>query len=330
METHSLTHREIIEQCLQGATPDRTPIALWRHFPVDDQYPDKLAGAIINFQRSYEFDLVKVTPASSFCIKDWGAEDEWRGNTEGTREYMRRVIQSPEDWYKLMPLDPYKGALGAQLACLKMVCDELGSDVPVLQTIFNPLSQAKNLVGGDRLLVHLRQYPEAVEAGLNVIFESTRRFIEAASNSGMAGIFYAVQHASYQLLTEQEYKRFGRGYDLELLKGVADKWLNILHLHGASIMFRLFTDYPVQVINWHDRETYPDLSEGQQLFAGVVCGGLQRIRTMELGTPEHVCSEAHDAIIATRNHRFILGTGCVLSITTPRANILAALQSCEA
>ena len=317
-----------MERCLSGEVPDRTPIALWRHFPIDDQYPDRLADAIVHFQRSFNFDLVKVTPASSFCTKDWGAEDEWRGNSEGTRDYIHRVINSPEDWFKLAPLDPYKGALGNQLACLKMICSELDPAVPVLQTIFNPLSQAKNLVGGSKLLVHLRQHPDAVQAGLKTIAESTHRFIEAACLLGIAGIFYAVQHASYQLLTEEEYQRFGQGYDLELLGDVADKWLNMLHLHGEDIMFQQFTDYPVQVINWHDRETSPDLKRGQELFHGAVCGGLQRISTMELGTPEHVRSEARDAILATGNRRFILGTGCVIPITTPRANIMAAIQSC--
>ena len=73
-----------------GDIPDRTPIALWRHFPIDDQTPDGLAAAIIDFQRTYDFDLVKVTPASSYCLKDWGADDEWRGNTEGTREYVQQ------------------------------------------------------------------------------------------------------------------------------------------------------------------------------------------------------------------------------------------------
>jgi uroporphyrinogen decarboxylase len=328
LKQQNITHRQCLENCLINTQNDRTPIAMWRHFPVDDQAPDRLAYAILDFQKSFEFDLVKVTPASSFCIKDWGAEDVWQGNSEGTRDYVRKVISSPEDWLHLPVLDPYKGALSAQLACLKMICDELGPHVPVLQTIFNPLSQAKNLVGGDLLLVHLRQFPDAVQAGLNVIAESTSRFIEAASHTGIAGIFYAVQHASYRLLSEEEYISFGRVHDLEILKGIDNKWLNMLHLHGDHVMFKLFTHYPIQVINWHDRETPPSLAEAQELFPGVVCGGLQRIHTMERGSPELVYSEAHDAILATKNRRFILGTGCVLPITTPRANIIAALQSC--
>ncbi len=328
LEAPGLTHRQRIEKCIGGDTLDKTPIALWRHFPVDDQTPEGLASSIINFQRQFDFDLVKVTPASSYCLKDWGVEDEWQGNPEGTRQYTRRVIHTPDDWLKLPTLDPYHGALGSQLTCLKLIQDELGPETPILQTIFNPLSQAKNLVGGERLLVHLRQYPDAVLAGLKTIAESTKRFIEAAQNIGIAGIFYAVQHANYQLLTLDEYLAFGKHFDLDILSLVKDSWLNMLHLHGDNIMFDLFTDYPVQVINWHDQETYPSLAQAKDLFTGVVCGGLQRQKTMELGTPEQVMCEAKDAILATRNSRFIIGTGCVLQTTTPRSNILAAIQAC--
>ncbi|MFC1997491.1 uroporphyrinogen decarboxylase family protein [Chloroflexota bacterium] len=193
---------------MDGEKPDRSPVSLWRHFPVDDQSPEGLAGAIVKFQRDYDFDLVKVTPASSFCLKDWGIGDEWKGADEGTRDYVRRVINSPEDWEHLKVLSPNQGYLGAQLKCLRLVVDELGPETPVIQTIFSPLSQAKNLVGPEKLLVHLRQYPDAVHAGLKIITENVLRFTETALETGIAGVFYAVQHAQYELLSESEYLNF--------------------------------------------------------------------------------------------------------------------------
>ena len=81
------THRERVEACLRGEIVDRPPVALWRHFPVDDQSAEALAQAHLAFQSVYNFDLVKVTPASSFSVVDWGVTDEWEGNTEGTRTY---------------------------------------------------------------------------------------------------------------------------------------------------------------------------------------------------------------------------------------------------
>src|SRR5512135_1886086 len=103
------THRERLQTCIAGGTPDRTPVALWRHFPVDDQSPDALAAAQTAFQRTFDFDLVKVTPASSFCLKDWGADDVWEGESEGTRRYVKSVIATPSDWERLRVLDAQKG-----------------------------------------------------------------------------------------------------------------------------------------------------------------------------------------------------------------------------
>jgi uroporphyrinogen decarboxylase len=327
MASQELTHRQRMELALNGDTPDRPPIALWRHFPVDDQLPEGLAGAVLDFQQTYDFDFVKVTPSSSYCLKDWGVDDVWRGSTEGTRDYIKRVIHWPEDWENLSVLDPHQGYLKEQLDCLRTITNRLGPDTPVIQTIFNPLSQAKNLVGDEALLIHMRRYPAAVQAGLKTIVESTQRFIEAARETGIAGIFFAVQHAQFGVLSKDEYEAFGKAYDLPALEPAQDLWLNVLHLHGDEVMFKTFVDYPVQVINWHDRDTPPSLAEAQTQFSGVVCGGLKRMESMVLGSPEMVESEAHDAMQATGGQRFILGTGCVLPIIAPRGNILAARES---
>lgn len=320
------THRERIESCISQNITDRPPVALWRHFPVDDQTPDGLARATAAFQRTFDFDFVKLTPESSFCLKDWGAQDEWRGATEGTRTYTHRVIQHPDDWAKLPLLDPNRGHLGRQIECIQMLVKESGPDTPIIQTIFNPLSQAKNLVGNENLLVHLRRYPKAVHEGLQIITESTRRFIEAITNTGIAGIFFATQHAQYGLLTSEEYNIFGTNYDLQVLEPAQDLWFNVLHLHGSDIMFDAFTSYPVQVINWHDRETEPTLKGGLDKFEGIVCGGITREETMVLGTPQAVKEEARKAVRATGGKRLILGTGCVTPITAPYGNIMAARQ----
>jgi uroporphyrinogen decarboxylase len=329
LETKRLNHRERLEACLNGDMPDRVPVALWRHSPVDDQTPDGLAAATLHFQQTYDFDLVKVTPASSYSVKDLGVEDEWRGASEGTRDYTRTVINFPEDWERIPVVDPKQEHLAAMLASLELLVKELGPDVPILQTIFNPLSVAKHLAGGAKLIVHLRQYPDAVHAGLKSITESICMFVEAAAQTGIAGLFYAIQHAQYGLLSEDEYRSFGRDYDMQVLQNIPGLWLNMLHLHGKNVMFSMVADYPIQVINWHDRETPPNLAEGQSRFSGVVCGGLERVQTMVLGDPEMVTVEANQAIEATEGRRFILGTGCVLPIIAPHGNILAARRSVE-
>lgn len=320
------THRERIQACIKGEATDRTPIAFWRHFPEEDQDPETLAAATIKFQQTYDFDIVKVTPASSFMVKDWGVEDEWQNNPEGSREYSKRVIQKPKDWETLQPLDPNAPHLAAQLKCLKLIREGIGTETPILQTVFNPMSQAKNLAGNNLLLGHIKKHPESVMKGLETITKTTIKFIEALHEAGVDGVFYAVQHAQGQMLELDEYKSMVLPYDQQTLKSTEGFWCNLLHLHGKDVYFSLLRLIDFQIVNWHDRETYPSLSEAQSLYRGVVCGGIRQ-DTLYSGTPAQVKEEALDAIKQTRSKRFILGTGCVVYYQSKHENIMAAIES---
>jgi uroporphyrinogen decarboxylase len=321
--------RERLEACIRGLPTDRPPVALWRHFPGDDQDPVELAASTIAFQQQFDFDFIKVTPASSFCVRDWRVEDVWVGNEEGTREYVSQPVLRREDWETLVALDPTIGALGRQLRCLELIGDVVGDSVPFIQTVFSPLSQAKNLVGKERLVAHIREHPNELLAALDIIARTTVRFIEAARRTGISGVFYAVQHASYGLLTEEEYRRFGTSFDRLVLDSANGLWLNVLHLHGTRVMFDLMADYPVQVVNWHDQETPPSLNEGRKKVAGAVLGGLRQWDTMLRGSPADVRQEAARAIEQTGGRRFILGTGCVTPVTAPWSNLRAARVAVE-
>lgn len=324
-----MSKRERLEATFTGAPTDRPPVALWRHWPVDDQYGNELARASLVFQHTFDFDFIKVTPSSNFSVADYGWQSGWEGNQEGTRSKGPAIIQHPDDWLKLKPLDPAAGLLGQVLTANHIIGQSVKDDVPFIQTIFNPLSQAKN-IAQDNLLPHLRQHPDAVKAGLAVLTESILRFIEALKETGCAGIFLAVQHATTRLLSEAEYREFGAPLDVQILQAAGDMWFNLIHLHGTDVMFDLIGGYPGQVINWHDVETPPSLAEALERTDMALCGGLRQWETMVRGTPDTVAAEARAAIQATGGRRLILGTGCVTPITAPTCNILAARKAVEA
>ena len=323
------TKRERLAAAIAGEVVDRPPVALWRHFPVDDQQPESLAAATVSFQEDFDFDFVKVSPSSSFCLRDWGVEDEWRGSVEGTRDYTRRVIHEAEDWLRLRALPAGEGSLGNQLSCLSVLARQFGETVPYIQTIFSPLSQMKNLAGGELLTEHLHREPRSVEAALKTIAATTIAFIEEARRRGISGVFFAVQHATYRLLDRDAFRRFGETFDRQVLEAAQGLWLNVLHLHGSALMFDVAATYPVSVVNWHDREEPPSLEQGKRSVAGAVCGGLRRWETMVLGTPKTVVGEARQAIRSVNGRGLILGTGCVVPIVAPRANLKAARAAVE-
>ncbi len=319
--------RRRIEAIINGEQPDRPPVALWRHWPGDDQDAAALANAHLKWQSDYDWDLVKVSPASSYCLVDWGVEDRWEGAAEGTRAYMKRLVQTPEDWRKLKVLDPSQGMLSIQLQTLGLVGEGLGDSAaggtPFIATIFSPLAQAKNLAGPQRLLSHMRSHPDDVMHGLETITASVIQYIEAAASTGISGIFYAIQHARYALLSPVEYQVFGRPFDEEILSSASDLWFNMVHIHGEEdIMFDLVADYPVQCVNWHDRDTGFSLSQGLEQFSGAVSGGISRWSLLQ-ESPEQALVEADKTMKDTGGQRLLLGVGCVIMTNTPTRNIRA-------
>ena len=84
--------RERLEKTIAGEAIDRVPAALWRHWPGDDERAADLARAVVDFQQQFDWDFVKVTPASSYSVADYGVQDLWEGNLEGTRSYTQRLF----------------------------------------------------------------------------------------------------------------------------------------------------------------------------------------------------------------------------------------------
>ena len=324
-----MSPRERIEAVLRGEKPDRVPVALWRHFPGDDETAEGLARATVEFQRQFQWDLLKVTPASGYPAEAWGAQLKPANNAEGTREYVSRPVQRPEDWHALQEPDVARGVLGRELRALRLIREGVGPEVPVLQTVFSPLTIAKQLAG-DLVFEHLREHPEDLKAGLRVVARTTARFAQECLRRGADGIFFATQLASREALSPDEYREFGVPFDREVLEAAAGSAeFVVLHLHGLRPMFDLAQRYPVQMVNWHDRETSPSLAEGRKLFSGAVLGGLNRSTTLPQGTPDDVRREVRDAIAQTGGLRVVVGAGCVVPVTTPEENLRAAREAVE-
>jgi len=325
----AMTRRERLTATCAGEPVDRVAVALWRHYPGDDQRPADLAAAQLVWQQQYDWDFIKVSPASSFHLVDWGVTDAWQGGNEGSREYTSRVVFGPEDWAKLPRLSPTAGWQGGQIRCLEILGAAVGEDVPFIQTIFSPLAQARHLVGPEHLMTHLRQAPDLVKAALEMITERTIGFIEASQSAGLAGIYYAIQLASYRVMSEAEYREFGEPYDRRILAAAGDLWFNLMHLHGPDPMFDLVADYPAPALNWHDRESRPSLGEGQQRFPGAVCGGLEHWDDLLFGDPDQVRGQVADAIRHTGGQRLIVSSGCVAPVNAPFSNLRAVREAVE-
>lgn len=321
-----MDHWARIEAAIEGRRTDRVPVALWRHFPLDDQDPGRLAELTLQYQRDWDCDLVKFMPSGTYSVEDWGAKSVYEPTFNGARTIVETGVRRAEDWPRLPRLDPGKGVLGAQNEALARAARELLSSVPILQTVFSPLTTARKLAG-EALLEHLRSAPEAVEAGLRVITDTTIDFALAALEAGAHGLFFATQLATTDALSAGEYERFGRKFDLEIFAAIKGRArLSMLHIHGENVMFDLLASYPVEMVNWHDRLTPPTLKEALAKFKGALVGGVEERELLVSGGEAAVRAQVRDAIAQTGGRRLMVGPGCVAAIAAPESNIRAVIE----
>ena len=325
----AMNHWERVRAALQGAEVDRVPVSLWRHWPVEDETASGLASAMIKWQQIYDFDLVKFMPTGMYGVHDWGAQTVYNPGFRGNRLLTKPGLTHPEQWPQLAQLDVSKGAYGQEVEAIRLAANALQGSVPIMQTVFSPLTTAVKLAG-DPALAHMRQHPDLLKAGLEIITDVTIRFTQACLAAGADGVFFATQGASYRTMSEAEYAEFGATYDRRVLEAVhAEGKLNMMHVHGEDIMFDLAASYPVDMINWHDRITTPNLSEALARFKGVLVGGIEDRTTIAEGPLDVLRSQAQDAIAQTGGRRLIVGPGCVIPTNTPDANVRAVIEAVQ-
>jgi len=322
-----MPHWERVTAAVAGQAVDRPPISLWRHFPEIDLDPVKLAEASVRWQRTYDFDLVKFMPAGTYGIEDWGAKSAYLASPIGTRTVITRGLTTAEEWPRLATLSPTEGRLGREVKALSLAAEALNGEVPILQTVFSPLTTAFKLAG-DRVFADLRRHPDLFEAGLAIIADTTLAFARACMQAGAHGLFFSTQCATYRMLSETEHLRFGVPYDRFVLDGVAsESTFTLLHLHGKDVMFDQMLGYPANMLNWHDRRSELDLAGATGRFGGLLVGGLDEEVTLPQGPIEAIRREVRNAIAQTDGRRLMIAPGCVAPIATPDSHYRAVIDA---
>jgi uroporphyrinogen decarboxylase len=327
-----MNKRERVDAALRGQTVDRVPISFWGHDYLREWSAEGLASAMLDNYRRYDWDYMKVNPRASYHVEDWGAELKPSGDPNKGPIWIRPAVTTAADWRTVRPLEPDRGVLGEQLEALRLIRDGIGSEAYFIQTIFSPLSIAKYLVGNDPAPVKaaMSDGPDGLRAALDVITETFITYSLATLEAGASGIFFATTGwATRDTLSEDEYRRWGRDYDLRVLDALKDRGqLNVLHNCGAGVYFDLLADYPVHALSWAATlPENPSLAEGLARTKKAVMGGISEKTTLPDGTLEDVANAVREALMETKGVRHLLAPGCSIPPRTPPANLVAAAQA---
>lgn len=232
--------------------------SFWKHHPVADQQGESLACETIAFQEKFNCDFVKLMPAGSWQAACYGVIDTWENDLLGRRTITNTVIKTPDDWLNLPDFSKSTPALMQEIvrACV-LVHERISSEIPILCTLFCPITQAVQLAGLPVFMEHIKTHPAFVLAGLKQITKNTLPAIKAFKKAGADGVFYATQHMRAGALPKAVYDQFGLVFDTECLNACADFQFNIFHIHGENIYFS-FDGLPKNcIIHYEDLSNNP-------------------------------------------------------------------------
>jgi uroporphyrinogen decarboxylase len=318
-----MTRRERIEAAFHGGSVDRVPVSFWQHFPGRDHRADLLAAATVDYQRRYDLDVIKLMPTGMYSVVDYGVTVMPSEDAIGTTRHVSGPVRGPEDWARLRPVSPAQGVLAEQVRAAGLVRAALGPDVPVLQTVFSPLTMVAKILGA-AAPAQILSHESALASVLDRLADDVIAFGLACLAAGVDGFFFATQLAVQTGALPAIYARFGVPYDLKVLHALRPRaWALVLHLHGDHPLFDLADAYPIDAVNWHARETAPSLAEGMRRTRRGLMGGVARLGAVLHGPTDEVIREVREAVAQTGGQRLIVAPGCVLPTTAPEEHLMA-------
>ena len=326
----SIGKRQRVLRALAGDEVDRVPISIWNHPTSDPRRGDELAAVMIDYQRRFDWDFVKMMPNGSFFAEALGCTLTPPAGPFAINGVADSPIKRPEDWGRLPVLNPNKGWLGEHLRSIRLVREALGPEILILESVFSPLTVAHKMSVHVPFEESASTHRASLEVGLRSIAEGSMAFAAAALEAGADGIFFATQEANLDALGEADFLALGKPYDLEILRSVEGRSLfTLLHLCKSNVLSRLVADYPAHAVNWETGGGNPSLGEARGVWSFALVGGLDRAGALVEGTPDDVAAEVRRAIEEAGARKLILGAGCVVASARKDENLLAARRAVE-
>ncbi len=300
----SMTPGERVRAALKGEHVDRVPFCFWHHFKPAGS-GERMADVTMEFfVQKFNLDIVKIMPDLPYPQPD-------------------DPLIEGEQMRFLPRLDLDTPMFREQLTCIRLLRQRLGSDYPLILTLFSPMTYAIRFMGKEKALAECRKNPLVFGEGLGTIAANLRRLMEGAIETGASGIFFSCMGATTADFTRDEYVKYALPYDVAALQGAAGGWLNSVHVHADpaqvddQLYFDLFTDYPVSVMSWSDRLTGPSLSEAATMTLKCLMGGLHERGPLTHGDESAIDNEIMAAVSQVKGRRLILANGCSIPDDNP-------------
>jgi uroporphyrinogen decarboxylase len=303
---------ERVQATLAGEPVDRPPFCIWYHFGNQHASPEWTARAHLEFFAFYDLDLLKVMNDYDYPLPE-GMD----------------VMATPGDLECLTRLDMTRTPMGRQLQAIELIAKALRGTALLVDTVFNAWNTLRRNLVKEAMEPLMANHPQALEAALQVVNDNLIQYALATLEHGAAGIFLSVP-ASAEILTPEQYARFMRPFDLQLLQAVRGKGeCHILHAHGEKVYLDQLLDYPVHALSWADLNGGPSIAEARGRTPLTLVAGLDHVRFPDLSAAL-IRAQVKSARAQAGNTRFVLAPGCSVPTYSYPPLIRAAREAARA
>lgn len=277
-----------------------TPAAFFLHFSPEFKNGVPAARKHMEFFRHTGMDFVKI---------------------QFEQTYERQAfLRKPADWAKLelRKLDFYEPLL----VTVRELVREAKKDALIVMTLYSPFMCAGHCATLPVLREHLKENPEAVKKGLEILTESQMLFVRECIREGVDGFYMSTQGSeTKQFADPAVFSRYVKPFDLVAMKEASARCpFNILHVcdyHAPYANYDAVADYPGQVVNCNTALAAGEISarEIAAQFKRPYMGGLDRHGVLAKGSAAEVAAEVR-RVIAQAPPQFMLGADCTVAGTT--------------
>lgn len=312
--------RELVLKAFKGDKVDRVPVGFWYHFAEEDELlngfnqPEIFSKNVAGHKKFVEDvnpDFVKIMSDGFFSYPN---------------PLIKEGIASIKELATIESIGENHPWFDQQVELVKQVRSNFTEDIVSVYNIFAPLTHLKWQVsnktdGGDEQVASfLKEDPETLREVLKVIAHDIATLAKKViTEAGADGIYYSAQNIQSETIESQDYISYISESDLIVLEAADSVGGNsILHIcgyEGARNDVTVFTDYPVQVVNWAVKPEGISLKDGQRLFSGkTVLGGFENTNNSLLytGNKEEIQAEAKRLIAENGKQGIIIGADCTI------------------
>lgn len=298
--------------------------------------PVLMADAQIQAWRFFRQDVIVVQSDNYYMAEAFGAEvihaDDAMPVLKGA------VVQRDADVHRLEPVEPrLDGRMPVYIEAIRRIRDAVGENAAIRGCGTGPFVLAGHLCGIERLLVWLAETETGIEdhgdalrrlfgLGLDVLVA----FATAQLEAGATIIQLADSLASLQVISPRMYETYVFPYEqafFSRMRGKCEEYGAVALLHICGDNTRVFGDYVATGADIIAVDHAASLDEAARIIADRACiiGNMNPSGTLLFGTPDEATAEATACLDAMSSHRYLLGTGCEVSVDTPAANMQAML-----